>query len=62
MFKKSRVLVLLIGLGGASAYFALELQAKQVDEPALHEQVLEVLREQRDVISRPLADLPRNFN
>tara|TARA_R110002095_G_scaffold11245_5_gene15973 strand:- start:2885 stop:4579 length:1695 start_codon:yes stop_codon:yes gene_type:complete len=61
MFKKSRVIVLLIGLGGASAYFALELQAKQVDQPALHEQVLEVLREQRDVISRPLADLPRNL-
>jgi len=61
MLKKSSVLAVLIGLGGTAACFGFELQAQPIDQQELHEQVLEVLREQREVISRPLPDLPRNL-
>ncbi len=61
MLRKSTVLALVIGLAGPCVYQGFELQAGQGEPEALHEQVLASLRAQRDVVSQPLPDLPRNL-
>lgn len=61
MLRKSSTLALLIGMGGAVVFFGPAPRAGQIEQPALHERVLELLREQREVISRPLAELPKNL-